>query len=199
MNIKKWLPLIGILLFVYILIKLDLMEVVKEIRNVDMMFIFIALIFIVIMFFIQTFKWFTIAVFQDIKMPFLEAVKITLITNFYGFITPSKLGTVVRAEYLKKYTGNIGKGLCNFTLDKMLDIASIIFLAILFSFMFKDKLNLPIGFFVLFFLVFVLILLFFVGKNRSKFVLRFFYKRLVPENMKCKAKITFDSFYDHMP
>jgi glycosyltransferase 2 family protein len=199
MNLKKWFPLIGILIFIYILIKIDLLEVLGEIKNANLMFIFIALLFVFIMFFIQTFKWFSIAVFQDIKMPFLDAVKINLITNFYGFVTPSKLGTIVRAEYLKKYTGNYGKGLCNFTLDKILDIASVIFLAILFSFMFKDKLNLPIGIFVLFFLCFILVSLFFMSKNRSKFILKIFYRRFVPEKMKDTAKVTFNSFYDHIP
>jgi len=199
MNWKRWLPLIGILLFVYILIKIDLLNVLKEMKNVDFAFILIALFFVIMMFFMQTFKWYTVAVFQDIKMPFLEAVKINLITNFYGFVTPSKLGTIIRAEYLKKYTGSIGKGLCNFVLDKVLDIGAIIFLGLLFSFVFKDKLDLPIGFFIIIFLVFLLTILFFVSKQRSKFVLKLFYRKFIPEKMKEDAKVTFDSFYDHMP
>ena len=199
MGFKKWLPLLGIILFVYILVKIDLLEVLGEIKNVDVFFLLIALAMVVVMFFIQTFKWFTIAVFQDIKIPFLEAFKINLIGNFYGFVTPSKLGTIVRAEYLKKYTGNIGKGLCNFTLDKALDLVSIIFMAILFSFIFRGHLNLPIGVFIGLFFGFILIGLFFLNKDRSKFVLGIFYKKFIPEKMKEKAKLTFESFYEDMP
>jgi len=198
-NWKKYLPIIGIILFVYILIKVDLFKILNEIKEVNLYFIFIALIFVFLMLFVETFKWFVIALFQDIKMPYKEAFKINLITNFYGFVTPSKLGSVIRAEYLKKYSGNLGKGLFNFTIDKILDISSIIFLAIVFSFVFKDKLNLPVGVFTGIFLIFVLVTLFFIKKERSKWALGFFYNRFIPEKMKKKAKITFDSFYDHIP
>ena len=103
MNWKKYLPIIGIALFIYILIRINVFDVINEIKNADLFFLFIALVFVFIAMIIQTFKWFAIAVFQDIKVPFLEAFKINLIGNFYGLVTPSKIGTVIRAEYLKKY------------------------------------------------------------------------------------------------
>jgi len=198
-NWKKYLPIIGILLFIYLLVKVNIFNILDEIKQANVYFLFIALIFVFLMIFVQTFKWFIIAVFQNIKVPFYESLKINMITNFYGFVTPSKIGTVVRAEYLKKYTGNIGKGLFNFTIDKILDITSIIFIAIVFSFIFQDKLNLPIGIFSTIFFVFVLFTLFFIKKERSKFVLKFFYKKLVPDKMKDKVRLTFESFYDNVP
>lgn len=199
MKIKNLLPIIGLALFIYILIKVDIISVINELYNADLFYLLISLFFMVILCFSETFKWFVIAFFQDIKVPFLEAVRINLISNFYGFITPSKLGAVVRAEYLKKYTGNIGKGLCNFTLDKILDISSIIFIAILFSFVFKNKLNLPLGIFIIIFLIFILLTLMFVNKNRSKFIIKLFFQRFVPGKFMDKAKLTFDSFYDNIP
>lgn len=199
MNWKKYLPIIGIALFIYILIKINVFEVIDEIKNADLFFLFIAFVFVFIAMLIQTFKWFAIAIFQDIKVPFIEAFKINLISNFYGLVTPSKIGTVVRAEYLKKYTGNIGKGLSNFVLDKMLDISSVIFMAILFSFVFGDKLDLPIWIFLIIFLGFVFSTLFFISKKRSRFVLKIFHRKFVPKKMKDKAKVTFDSFYENIP
>ncbi len=199
MNWKKYLPIIGIVLFVYILIRINVFEVINEIKNADLFFLFIAFVFVFIAMLIQTFKWFAIAIFQDIKVPFIEAFKINLISNFYGLVTPSKIGTVVRAEYLKKYTGNIGKGLSNFVLDKMLDISSVVFMAILFSFVFGDKLDLPIWIFFIIFLGFVFSTLFFISKKRSRFVLKIFHRKFVPKKMKDKAKVTFDSFYENIP
>ena len=153
------------------------------------------------MLFIQTLKWHLIALFQEIKIPFKEAFKINLIGNFYGLITPSKLGSVIRAEYFKKHTNNnnIGKGLFNFTIDKILDITSIIFIVILFSFLFKNIIDLPINFFIALFLSFFLVTIFFIKKDRSKFVLRFFYKKIINKNVKDKARATFDSFYEDVP
>ncbi len=200
MNWRKYLPIIGIVLFIFILVKINILEVVNEIRNANIFFIAASLIVVLGMFFIQTLKWFVIAREQRIKIPFKEAFKINVITNFYGFITPSKLGTVIRAEYLKKYTGNIGKGLCNFTLDKIFDLSSVFFMAILFSFMFREKIPfLPIKFFIFIFAGLVLATVIFISKSRSKAILRVFLKRMFPEKMKKKAKMAFDSFYDNIP
>jgi len=199
-NWKRYLPIIGILLFIYILLKINLVNVLYEISQINIYFLILAIIFVFFLIFTATLKWFVIAYFQGIKIPFREAVKINLISDFYGFITPSKLGSVVRAEYLKEYADdNIGKGLFNFVIDKILDISSIIFIAILFSFIFKDKLELPIGIFLALFFLFVFLILFFIKKERSKIILRIFYWKFIPNKFREKAKITFDSFYDNVP
>jgi hypothetical protein len=148
----------------------------------------------------ETIKWFTIARFQNIKIPFSEAFKINMIDNYYGFITPSKVGSVIRAEYLRKYTeGHFGKGLFNFIIDKVMDLSAIIFIAIIFSYNFKDKLDLPIGFFTALFLFFVFGTLFFLKKERSEVILRIIYRKLVPNRFRDQAKSSFESFYDHVP
>jgi len=199
-NWKKYLPIIGIILFVYILAKIDFTEVVKEVSQVNLYFLFIAILVILLRLFSETLKWFTIARFQDMQVSFKKAFKINLIENYYGFITPSKVGSVIRAEYLKEYAdGKIGKGLFNFIIDKILDVAAILFIALIFSYQFKDTLDLPVTFFSALFLVFVLGILFFIKKERSYFILKFFHKKLIPARLREKARITFDSFYEHVP
>lgn len=197
---KKSLPLIGIALFVYILIKLDISKIIKEITNVNLFYLLISLIFVGLFLFTQTLKWFVIARKQKINVPFLEAFKINLISDFYGFITPSKIGGLIRAKYLKKYTENIGKGISNFTLDKLLDIISVFFIAIIFLFIFKKKFpGLPVEFFAIVLISLILIMFIFLKKERSKSILMFFYNKMVPKKMKEKAKLTFNSFYEDLP
>jgi len=199
-NWKKYLPIVGILLFIYIILKINIINVLQEIKHINIYFLLIAIFLVFFMMLSETIKWFTIAFFQDIKIPFKEAFKINMIDNFYGFITPSKVGSVIRAEYLKEYSGgHFGKGLFNFVIDKTMDVSSIIFIAIVFSFNFKDKLDLPISFFTAIFLLFIFGTLFFIKKERSKVILRIFYNKLVPKKFRNKARITFDSFYDHVP
>ncbi len=200
MKLKKYLPIFGILLFIYILVKIDLQAVLSEIQNTNIYFLLIAVFLVFIMMLSETIKWFTIARFQNIKIPFSEAFKINMIDNYYGFITPSKVGSVIRAEYLRKYTeGHFGKGLFNFIIDKVMDLSAIIFIAIIFSYNFKDKLDLPIGFFTALFLFFVFGTLFFLKKERSEVILRIIYRKLVPNRFRDQAKSSFESFYDHVP
>ena len=81
MKWKKYLPVFGILLFVYILIKIDLQGVLLEIQNANIYFLLIAVLLVFVMMLSETIKWFTIAKFQNIKIPFSEAFKINMIDN----------------------------------------------------------------------------------------------------------------------
>lgn len=202
-KIKRYLPIIGIGIFVYLLIKLNVIDVLKQISSVIPIYIFIAIIFTLIYFIFQTLKWFIIARKQKVKIPFKDAFKINIITNFYGFITPAKLGTILRADYLHKYEGGNGKGLSNFVLDKVLDLSSLFFLTIIFGFIFYSQreiisLNL-LYFFIGIFILMVLFSLLFYRKESSRFLLRFFYRTLIPEKSKERAKVAFNSFYENIP
>lgn len=200
MKIKKYLPIIGILIFTYLLIKLDVTEIIKEIANVDIFFLLVALFISIISILTETMKWFVVARSQKIKVPFFEAVGINLIGSFYGFITPSKVGNIIRAEYLKKYSNDKrGKGISNFVLDKVLDICSLVLLVIVFSFVSLKFLSANYLYFSIVGLVFLLACLFiFMDRERSKKILKVFYK-LVPKKLRERVKNGFYSFYEDMP
>lgn len=198
-NWRKYIPLLGILLFVYILIKVDFRNIIYELKNMNFYFLILSIFLVFVMMTSETTKWFAIARSQNIKIPFKEAFKINMIDNYYGFITPSKVGSVIRAEYLKKYTEHFGKGFFTFVIDKIMDLSSLIFIAIIFSYNFKNKLQLPISFFFILFLFFIFGTLFFLKKERGKIILRIVYKKLIPEKFRDQAKTNFESFYDHVP
>ena len=200
MKWKKFLPIIGISLFIYILIKLNILEVFNKIGGLDLTYFLLAVSFVIIILTTQTLKWFVIAKIQKISIPFRDAFRINLISNFYGIITPSKLGTVVRANYLKKYIGNMGKGISNFVLDKLLDVSSVLFIAIIFSMIFQKKfsiISIPLS--IIIFILIVALMIFFIDKKRSKSLLRVVYIKLIPKKVKERARLTFHSFYEDMP
>lgn len=199
MNWKKYIAIIGIFIFVYLLIKLDVIKIMKEISKANLFLLLISVFLVFMFLIIQTSKWFFIAKNQKISIPFKEAFKINLISNFYGFITPSKIGTIIRAKYLEKYGAEIGTGVCNFTLDKILDISSVLFIAIIFSFIFRGFFSISIQYLIMVFLILIFLTLVFMKKERSKFLLGFIYRKIIPENIKAKARLTFNSFYENMP
>lgn len=199
-KIKKFLPIIGILIFLYILVKLDIRKIFEEITHAKINFLLIAVLFIFVSFITETLKWFSIARVQKTNIFFFQALKINIVSFFYGFITPSKVGGIMRAKYLKEYNNNVGKGVGNFVLDKVLDICSLVFLAILSSFIFKNIL--PINFFYYSITLLVMMILFlfiFFDIKKSRFLLRFFYRKFLPERWKERAKKEFYSFYEDMP
>ncbi len=199
-QVKRFLPIIGIGIFVYLLIKLDIVNVLKEIENINLRFLAVAVVLVLIFFVTQTTKWFVIARKQKINISFWEAFRINLIANFYGFVTPSKLGSIIRVDYLKN-KGDTGRGLSNFVVDKMLDLSSLFVLAIGVGFVFfwgiipPLYLYLVVGIFILMIVLFLAL----CRKNANKSLLKFIYKFLVPKKMKEKSRELFDSFYQDMP
>jgi len=202
-KIRKVLPFIGIAIFVYLVIKLNIVSIIKQIEKIKIAYVFIALLFLAVYVIFQTTKWYVIARKQKINVPFKDAIRINIITNFYGFVSPARLGSVLRADYLKNYANGLGKGFSNFVIDKVLDLSSIFVLAISLGFVFRSKIGIvssnSLYILVTIFLALILLSLIFYKKEFSKFFLRIIYRKLVPDRMKEKAKTGFDSFYEDMP
>ena len=152
---------------------------------------------------LQTYKWFIIAKKQGVTASFLEAIKIQLISSFYGFITPARLGQVMRAGYLKKYSKNsLGKGVGNFILEKIFDLCSLILLVIIASFFFKEIVS--IGYLIPLILLagFILMLVIVMSKRYSRMIFGIIEKifgRFIPKKIKESVRENFYSFHQDKP
>ena len=202
-KIKRYLPFIGIILFVYLLIKLNVIEILKQIVTANKLYLIVALSLVLFYLLFQTLKWHVLAKKQKIPILFLESLKINLMSDFYGLITPGQLGTVIRVEYLKKYS-NVGKGISNFVIDKVFSLISLFFIVLLLGFIvLREKLDwlngLTFVYGIIIFLFFIGLFLFFYNTKRSKFLLKIIYRKFIPQRMKEKAKETFHSFYEDLP
>jgi uncharacterized protein (TIRG00374 family) len=200
-QVRKFLPIIGIGLFVYLLIKLDIFKVIQQVKNVNLFYILLALILTFFFLIIQTVKWYVIARKQKITIPFIDAFKINLISSFYGFVTPSKIGSIMRIDYLNRYKGTTGKGLSNFVIDKVLDLSSLFILTLVFGFLFYKSLISNSYWYLIcaMFGVMIILSLILYRKESSKRFLKFVHRLFIPKKLKEKSKELFDSFYEDMP
>ncbi|MAG11103.1 hypothetical protein CMI44_02225 [Candidatus Pacearchaeota archaeon] len=199
MKWKRLLPIIGIAIFVYILFRLDVSKILLEVKNANSNLLITALFFFLIFMVLQTGKWFVIARVQKIDISYIDAFKINTKTFFYSFITPSRIGVAMRAEYLRRHNGNLGKGLSNYTIDKVLDLCALIFIVI---FAIAIKAIIPrvyIYYFSIALILLIVGLILFIEEKRSRKILGIFLKRIVPKRMKNRGKKLFESFYENMP
>ena len=201
MKFKKYLPLVGILIFAYLLFRLNVWSILGEIKNTNLFFLSIAMTMVLVSFFTSTLKWFVIARQQKIKVPFEYALKINLMSGFYGFVTPSRIGSMIRIEYLKKFANDrYGKGISNYILEKILDVSSLMILILVSSFFFRKALSMNyfnyalVGVGAIFIVAIV-----FMNEGRSKMILKIFYMKILPKKIKETAKDGFYSFYEDMP
>ena len=77
MKLKKYLPIIGIFLFIYILIRIDIIKAFEEVVKADIFLLSTSVVLVLLLLTTQTLKWFIIAKKQEIKIR-------------YGFISCKK-------------------------------------------------------------------------------------------------------------
>ena len=199
-KIRKFLPLIGILIFIYIIYDIGLEKIIEAFKNTDPWFIILSFTIFLPRVLISTYKWQLVAKKQGINVKLIPLTKINLIGLFYGTITPLWLGDWVRIFYLKEESKEcIGKCASNVIIDQLLEFFSLFILALFGSFLLLSYF--PTLFLVLLslFIIFISVALFLKEKGRSERIFRVVYNFLIPEKLKKLIANEFDAFYKDIP
>lgn len=150
--------IITILLLLFVLIKLDIYEILSIFINSNIFLIAICLILVPALFSIRVFKWDVLLRSVGMKHTFQTLFRVSLIGIFYGMITPGKAGEIARAYYLKSDKSiTVPTIIC----DKLIDILVLIILsalAILFFFSDANIYSLMVVLVLLFVLMTILLL-----------------------------------------
>ncbi len=201
-NLKKILPVIGIVILIYIIIRSGPERIAEAFYSVEVLYLLPALLLIIPYILLQTYKWKYILDRQGIRLGFPYLVKVYLIGTFYSMLTPGRLGTFMRIGYIReKAEKSLGECSSSVVLDKAMDMLSlfaiaIIGLGLLAGYVFDMALiTVTIAGFVLF----VAALMFFMKRELSARVMRIVHRVMVPRRMKENAREAFEHFYGNMP
>jgi hypothetical protein len=200
MELKKFLPLIGILIFAAVIYYIGPQNISASFLSANLLFIALAFAIIPLIVFFQVWKWKILIDAQKIRIGWLELTKIYLIGFFYGAITPGKLGSFIRISYLSKASNlATGKAASSVITDRITDFFSVFFIAVfgaaLAASFFSDILLVT----TIAFLAMIALIWFFSSKGRASALLKKFFNIFVPEKLKDKTSEIFHDFYDSMP
>lgn len=200
MKIKKILPLFGLLLFVYIIYRVGVNDLINTLKNANFIYILIGVLATPLFIMPLAFKWHMILKRQNFDLSFPYVLKLYYMGAFYGFITPARVGSLMRAVYLKKKTK---RGLIEcasgIVLERVLDLFVIFIFAFIGAFIFlKNNISLSYAL-IIAFLVFSGLIFIFMRKSRGKFFLSLIYNYLLPKNIRDKTENSLDSFYNSLP
>ena len=128
----KILSVIGIAIFAYIVYKVGINNIIDSLIHLNLETLIIITILLALYFVLTTLKWKSILKIQNINLDFFTALKIYLIGNFYGFITPGTVGSLIRAKYIKDITKQDSLVSCtsSIIIERILDFMIIVLLAI---------------------------------------------------------------------
>jgi len=118
--------LISILLLIFLLYIAGIQNIFDVIITLDPYLITVALLITVVSMVFRFIRWKIILDACGIRVPFSDITKIFMIGFFFGTITPSKIGNLVKFHYLKKYYKvRTGIGLSVSLLDRAFDLIII--------------------------------------------------------------------------
>ena len=119
----KYLRLIGILLFIYILWSVDWPKIWSLVERIDILKLAGAMIVTSTMVLIKAWRWWYLMSMQNVRATFKDAVKIYFSAQYFGILTPARVGELLKIFYLKEYgLATKSVGLSSVLIDRLFDI-----------------------------------------------------------------------------
>lgn len=120
---KRYYQLIGILILVVILVRLDFNNLFSVLKKINIYKFFLVNLLLIPNLFLKSFRWKYILKFQSICYSIKDAFLAYLSGIYAGMITPGRLGETVKAVYLKNDRNvPFGRGLATILIDRFCDL-----------------------------------------------------------------------------
>ena len=196
-NVKLF-SLIGILLFIFILTRIDLSSLLTIFLSINPFFLCCALIANGIAVVVKSLKWKLIVSTLKKEISLSASIQAFLIGFSFSVLTPAKLGDFMRAFYIRDEQCNLGKALSSVVTDRLIDIV------MLFSFAFIGILIFSVVFHIEILSVSLLVLLavgiasavsIVTNKNLLSWLLRPFFNIFIPHHHKKTISEYYHDFF----
>ena len=199
-KLSKFIPIIGIILFVYIIVDIGVEKIATTFFLIPIHFYIISALSFILILILGSYKWKYICNKQKIDLSTYYLIKLYLINAFYITIMPAGLGGYIKIFYLKKKSkATIEKCLINTLIDLTTGLIIGSFLALIGSIVIIEAFP---GFFpiILIFFIFNLTAFFVImKKSGGKKFFKFFIRPLIPKKYREKLDKSFESIYKDIP
>ena len=199
-RIKKFLPFIGIFIFIYTIYALDTTKIIEAILSIHPIYIAIAIPLTIPRVFIRNYAWKLIQEEQQIAVSYWESLSIFLMGYFYGTITPGYLGQLMRIPYLKEKTDQpYGKLFFNSSIETIVHTMSLYVMmfvgAILVIGSFPELFNITVIWLIILFLVLII----FIRRERGERIFQKIVSWFIPKSFKDPLYDFTGTFYIDFP
>ncbi len=194
---RKWLfQLIGVLVFVFILFRIDFRTLSEVISNARPVFLIPAVALTVPFVVFKTVRWQSLLSMQGIDYGFRNSFLAYMGSMYLGLVTPGRLGDFAKVLYLRKDRGiTVGKGFSSVFVDRLFDLLILVSMACAGGVAFALSLDMLTVIFS-FVALFVLIVLVFLNERSGKRAVRFLYRLILPKKYIGSTDEQFDAFYE---
>jgi len=200
MKIMRYLGLIGLAVFLYIVYAIGPGQIAGAFLRLDPVLFALALLALIPSVLAKAYRQCLLVNIFGPRLGLIDSAKIWLIGFFFSVISPGKSGNVIKSFYFKKKPGiPTGKGLSAVVIERFLDVA------ILFAFVLVSIIGLSFFFTaqadllaptVFLFVLFLLLAFVFTKKNIAILFARPFYRHFVPKKYGPRLRGAFHHFFE---
>jgi uncharacterized protein (TIRG00374 family) len=198
---KKFSFLIGLVLFVYILSRLDFAyykNLINSFHLVGLLIIIAAIVFLFLpSLFLKTYRWQYLMKRQEIHHSFWQTFLMYQASVYLGMFTPARVGEASRVLYLKK-DHSLGKAFVSIVLDRLADMVFLLAFGYFGMFLFLNILKKEIWIFSIIILA-LLLMIFLIWKSS---LLKYFFQKIfyyfVPQKYHESWKLNFQDFFQDL-
>jgi uncharacterized protein (TIRG00374 family) len=199
-KIWKFVPIIGLILFIYILISIGVDKIASTFILIPLHIYVLATLPMIIRVLIYGYKWQYISKKQKIDLSFLFCLKITLVCLFYSLVTPGGLGYHIRIFYLqKKAKIPIEKCITNSLIDSVTGSFIGFSFAIIGSVVLFNYFPGMLPIFVILLIINILGFSLFIRKKSGSKFFNILIKPLIPKKYRERFDKSINSFYEDIP
>ena len=195
---KKWIfRSIGLILFVIILSKLNLSEIIALLANINHFYFISALFLFFPLLVTKAMRWQLLMRAQDITYSLKDTAIMYAAGIYFGGITPGNIGDFIKVFYLKGDGYPFGKSFATVLLDRLFDLVSLFLLGYAGMLLFIAFFERAIIILSCIFVGTVLLVIFFLyKKDFSMVILEYISFHLIPERYRENAKTVFSDLYN---
>ncbi len=196
MKSKKYLKFLGIIIFVFILWKIDLGELFRVLSQIKIFFFVCALVLVFPLLYIKSFRWNLLLKSQGISYHLSETYMVYMSSLYFGFITPGRLGEFIKAFYVRQDKDvSISKGMSSVLVDRMFDMYVLLLVGTFGLWKFNVLGRLSITYLFLLILIALLPLLL-LNRRFMRKPVSLLYKIALVRKYEDRIENSFNEFYD---
>lgn len=196
---KKYLRLVGLAVFLYIILsEVDLSKVFLSLTKINILLLLFLSFLNIPQIFLKSLRWKQMLDTQSIQYNMKDSFIVYFAGIYAGIVTPGRLGEFIKAVYLKSDKGvSLSKGMSSVLVDRLFDLYLLIILGLIgiWKFDILGKLSNTSLFLLIIFVLFPLIVL---NKQLMGKVIGLIYKFVTKKKVQFRDKIEerFEDFYN---
>ena len=200
MNLKKLLPIIGIIILMYILSTIDVREIINVFSTINPWYALLSFCSIIPIVLFANYQWQLVLKKHSITVGFWYSLKNIFIGYFYGFITPGGLGAYTRVLYLKGESGEtLHKCFVNVLMFNPIDYITLLSLGVIGGFVLSSRFPSILPIFSIVFLIMLFLLVVFIRKETGKTLFKKLLQSKIFNPFKDRLNAHVDALYEDIP